>query len=50
MATPELDARLVEVERQFVDLWGTMSSLWGIRLESPLKSEPTTLTFTPAPV
>jgi DNA-binding transcriptional regulator GbsR (MarR family) len=25
-----LSARLAEVERQFVDLWGTMSSLWGI--------------------
>ena len=27
---PALSARLAEVERQFVDLWGTMSSLWGI--------------------
>ena len=25
-----LSARLAEVERRFVDLWGTMSSLWGI--------------------
>jgi DNA-binding transcriptional regulator GbsR (MarR family) len=27
---PALAARLAEVESQFVDLWGTMSSLWGI--------------------
>jgi HTH-type transcriptional regulator, glycine betaine synthesis regulator len=27
---PALSARLHEVESQFVDLWGTMSSLWGI--------------------
>jgi DNA-binding transcriptional regulator GbsR (MarR family) len=27
---PALTARLADVESQFVDLWGTMSSLWGI--------------------
>src|SRR5438270_6236592 len=27
---PDLAARLQEVEDQFVDLWRTMSSLWGI--------------------
>jgi HTH-type transcriptional regulator, glycine betaine synthesis regulator len=27
---PALSARVAQVERQFVDLWGTMSSLWGI--------------------
>jgi DNA-binding transcriptional regulator GbsR (MarR family) len=27
---PAMTARLADVERQFVDLWGTMSSLWGI--------------------
>jgi DNA-binding transcriptional regulator GbsR (MarR family) len=27
---PALSARLADVESQFVDLWGTMSSLWGI--------------------
>ena len=27
---PALSTRLAEVESQFVDLWGTMSSLWGI--------------------
>ena len=30
MASSAVAARLAEVERQFVDLWGTMSSLWGI--------------------
>ena len=30
MASSAVTARLAEVERQFVDLWGTMSSLWGI--------------------
>lgn len=29
-APTRLPARLADVERQFVDLWGTMSSLWGI--------------------
>src|SRR4029077_14772843 len=29
-AAPSLSTRLAAVERQFVDLWGTMSSLWGI--------------------
>jgi len=29
-AAPSLSVRLAAVERQFVDLWGTMSSLWGI--------------------
>jgi DNA-binding transcriptional regulator GbsR (MarR family) len=28
--TAALSSRLADVERQFVDLWGTMSSLWGI--------------------
>jgi DNA-binding transcriptional regulator GbsR (MarR family) len=30
MSAPDLTSRLSQVERQFVDLWGTMSSLWGI--------------------
>ena len=30
MASAPVTARLAEVEGQFVDLWGTMSSLWGI--------------------
>ena len=30
MASASVIARLAEVEGQFVDLWGTMSSLWGI--------------------
>jgi DNA-binding transcriptional regulator GbsR (MarR family) len=30
MASSAVTARLAEVEGQFVDLWGTMSSLWGI--------------------
>lgn len=29
-APPELSSRLTEIETRFVDLWGTMSSLWGI--------------------
>jgi DNA-binding transcriptional regulator GbsR (MarR family) len=30
MTAPALSTRLAQVESQFVDLWGTMSSLWGI--------------------
>lgn len=30
MASRALPARLADIESQFVDLWGTMSSLWGI--------------------
>ena len=30
MKPADLTARLSQVEGQFVDLWGTMSSLWGI--------------------
>jgi DNA-binding transcriptional regulator GbsR (MarR family) len=30
MASGSVTTRLAEVEDQFVDLWGTMSSLWGI--------------------